>query len=105
MKEANAIRFSTLHLEGDAQEWWYHGLITLGHIDITSYQEFTQRLLDRFERKDLELHFRELAHLRQTGSVEAFVTKFQRIVVMVTNISESRLIMLFVEGLVGPLCG
>ena len=64
MKEADAIRFATLHLEGDAQEWWYHGLITLGHIDITSYQEFTQRLLERFERKDLELHFRELAHLR-----------------------------------------
>lgn len=55
MKEANTIRFCTLHLEGDAQEWCYHGLITLGHIHITSYQEFTRRLLERFEGKDPEL--------------------------------------------------
>lgn len=64
MCETNAIRFSTLHLEGDVQEWWYHGLITLVHIHITSYIEFTKRLIERFDRKDLELHFRELAHLR-----------------------------------------
>ena len=61
MTEAEAINFATLHLEGEAHEWWYHGLVTLGHNRITSYREFTDRLMDRFSKKDLEIHFRDLA--------------------------------------------
>jgi hypothetical protein len=61
MTEAKAIKFSTLHLDGEAHEWWYHGLLTLGHSNITSYENFTQRLMDRFNRKDPKVHFRELA--------------------------------------------
>jgi len=38
--------------------------ITLGHSNITSYDDFTQRLMDMFDRKDLEIHFKELAQLR-----------------------------------------
>jgi len=64
MREVDSIHFSTLHLEGDAQEWWYHGLITLGHLHINTYMEFTRILLERFERKDSKLHFQDLAHLR-----------------------------------------
>jgi hypothetical protein len=36
MIESEAIIFATLHLEGEAHEWWYHGLVTLGHSHITS---------------------------------------------------------------------
>lgn len=67
--------------------------------------EFTRRLLERFERKDTELHFQELAHLRQTGNAEVYIKEFQRLAMMVTDISEARLIMLFVEGLTEPLYG
>jgi hypothetical protein len=49
MTEVEAIKFATLHLDGEAHEWWYHGLVTLGHASITSYVEFTQRLMDRFD--------------------------------------------------------
>jgi hypothetical protein len=105
MIEADAIKLATLHLDGEAHDWWYHGLVTLGHNNITTYVDFTQRLLERFEKKDPELHFRELAQLKQTGSVEAFIAEFQRVVVMVTDVSESRLIMLFVEALAEPLRG
>jgi hypothetical protein len=31
-------------------------LVTLGHSHITSYREFTDRLMDRFDRKDPEIH-------------------------------------------------
>jgi hypothetical protein len=31
MIETEAISFATLHLEGEAHEWWHHGLVTLGH--------------------------------------------------------------------------
>jgi hypothetical protein len=41
MTEAKAIKFSTLHLGGEAHEWWYLELVTLGHASITSYVDFT----------------------------------------------------------------
>ena len=64
MPEEDAIRFATLHLEGAAHEWWYHGLVTLGHNLITTYEEFTNRLIERFDVKDPEVSFRELAQLK-----------------------------------------
>ena len=52
MIETEAISVVTLDLEGEAHEWWYHGLVTLAHSRITSYREFIDRLMDRFDRKD-----------------------------------------------------
>jgi hypothetical protein len=105
MTESEAISFATLHLEGEAHEWWYHGLVTLGHNRITSYLEFTERLMERFDRRDPELHFRDLTQLRQTVSVEAFISKFQWKAVAVSDISEHRLVMFFIEALINPLRG
>jgi hypothetical protein len=68
MREIDAIKFATMYFDGKAHDWWYHGLTTLGHNQITSYTEFTQRLIDRFDQGDLELPFRELTQLRQTGT-------------------------------------
>jgi hypothetical protein len=64
MTEAKVIKFATLHLDGEAHEWWYYGLVTMGHASITSYLDFTHKLMERFEKKDLKLHFRELAQLK-----------------------------------------
>ena len=74
MNDTKAISFVTLHLEGEEHEWWYHELVTLGHSRITFYREFTDRLMDRFDRKDPEIHFRDLSQLRQTGTTKAFIT-------------------------------
>ena len=79
--------------------------MTLGHNTINSYSEFTQKFMERFDSKDPEIHFRELAQLKQTGSAKAFISEFQRVVVMVTNVSESKLTMLFNEALTEPLRG
>jgi hypothetical protein len=105
MTETKAINFATLHLDVEAHEWWYHGLLTLGHNHITSYLEFTEWLMERFDRRDPELHFRDLTQLRQIGLVEAFVTEFQRKAMAVFDISEHRLVMLFIEALTEPLRG
>jgi hypothetical protein len=105
MSEAEVIKFTTFHLDGEAHEWWYHGLVTLGHVNITSYLEFTQKLMERFDRKDPEIHFRELAQLKQVGTPNAYITEFQRLAVTVTDISEQRLVMLFTKGLSEPLRG
>ena len=77
MPEEDAIRFSTLHLEGAAHEWWYHRLFTLGHNLTTTYEEFTNRLIERFDVKDLEVSFGELAQLKQHGPLDAYVNDFQ----------------------------
>jgi hypothetical protein len=41
MNEVEAIKYATLHLEGETHESWYHGPMTLGYTNITSYVEFT----------------------------------------------------------------
>jgi hypothetical protein len=82
-----------------------HGLITLGDNQIMAYTDFTQRLIDRFDQGDLELHFRELTQLRQTGAPEVYIEEFQRLAVMVQDISPTRLMMLFTKGLMEPLRG
>jgi hypothetical protein len=105
MAETDAIKLATLHLEGEAQDWWYHGMTTLGHAHIVTYAEFTGRLVHRFDRRDPEMSFRDLAQLKQTGSADAYISDFQRISVMVTDIFEARLVMLFTEGLTEPLRG
>ena len=105
MMEMDSIKFSTLYLEGKAHERWYHGMTTLGHAHITSYAYFTQRLIDRFDEGDPELHFYELTQLRQTGSAKMFIEYFHKLVVMVPYVLESRLVMLFSEVITNPLRG
>lgn len=80
-------------------------MVTLGHNQITSYEEFTERLIERFDTRDPELHFKELAQLKQSGSVDAYIAKFQRLSVLVTDISPRRLVVLFCDGLADPLRG
>lgn len=36
MIKEESINFTTLHLEGVAHEWWYHGLVTQGHDSIST---------------------------------------------------------------------
>jgi hypothetical protein len=92
-------------LEGEAHEWWHHELVALAHSHITSYREFTERLMDKFDRMDPKIHFKDLTQLRQNGTAEAFITEFQRAAVAVTNISKPKLILLFTDGLTEPLRG
>jgi hypothetical protein len=61
MTETEAINSTTLHLEGEAHEWWYHGMVTLGHSQVTSYREFIDSLMDRFDRKDPQIQFMDLS--------------------------------------------
>jgi hypothetical protein len=64
MEEEKAIKFATLHLNGKAHDWWFHGMTSLGHEHVTSYIDFTQRLIDKFDREDPKLHFKELTQIR-----------------------------------------
>ena len=52
MPKEEAIEYAAIHLDGLAHEWWQHGMVTLGHNQITSY-EFSERLIERFDTKIL----------------------------------------------------
>lgn len=61
MTKEESIKYAAMHLDGVAHEWWHHGMVIMGHNQINSYVEFTERLIERFDRKDPKLHFKELA--------------------------------------------
>jgi len=105
MSKEEAIKFATLHLEGVAHEWWYHGLVTLRHNQVTSYIKFIEKLIDHFDGKDPKLNFKDLAQVKQISIVDNYVTEFQRLSILVTNISERCQIVLFMDGLREPLRG
>ena len=77
----------------------------LGHHQVVTYEEFTRKLTERFDWRDLDISFRDLAHIRQVGTPEAYISRLQKVDVMVTDISKSMLILLFTEGLDEPLKG
>jgi hypothetical protein len=105
MIKFETIKFSTLHLDGEAHEWLYHGLVTLGNSNITSHLDLNQKSIELFDKKDPEFHFRELTQLKQEGSPNNYITKFKKLEVMMSNIYEQRLVMYFIEGLFEPLRG
>ena len=94
-----------MHLDGEAQDWWFHGMVTLGHSMVTTYAEFTRRLMERFDRRDPEQHFVELTRLKQIGSLETYIAGFLRVSVMVPDLSTARRVYMYIEGLAKSLRG
>ena len=41
---------------------------------------FIQRLMERFDKKDPEIHFRDLAQLKQTGNAENFISNAENFI-------------------------
>ena len=103
--EAEAIKIFALHFDGEAHNWWFHGLSTLGHINVSTYAEFTRRLVEIFDRKDPEAPFISLAKLKQIGDAEAYISEFLRLSVMVPDLSVARRVYMFIDGLEEPLHG
>ena len=73
-------------------------MVTQDHGIVHSYADFSEWLIARFER-NVELYYRELALIRQTGHVEAYINEFQRVAVMVPQMPQKCVMMLFIEGL------
>lgn len=74
-----------------AYDWWTHGRISLGHKDVKSSEEFSQKLMNRFDEKDTEWYLQELTHLKQTRTLNEYVKQFQEISFMIPNLSQKRL--------------
>lgn len=78
ISEADAVQIATLHLEGSAYSWWHHGLVTQGHCDIDTSDEFCVRVLNRFERRNVEktkiVHQKEELEVICAGNSEVVLT-------------------------------
>ena len=81
--EEDALKMAILHLEGDANEWWFHGLKNLGHDQVKTYRYFIDRILEIFEKKYPKLSFKELAQLKQVGTLTDYMMEFQKLSVKV----------------------
>ena len=97
MVEEDPLKIAIFHLEGEASDWWFHGLRTLGHDHILSYEGFSNALMEIFERKDPELPFKELAQLKQVGTPEAYMLEFENISFMVSDVSMDRFLLLLID--------
>ena len=71
-----AIKIVALHFEGEAHDWWFHGLSTLGHANVTIYLEFTRRLVEILDRRDPKAPFMSLAKLRKSSNTESYICEF-----------------------------
>jgi len=100
MLKTEAIKVATLHFDGEARDWWFYGMVILKHSIVTTYAEFTRRLIERFDRMDPKQHFIEPTRLKQTGNPETYIADFSRVSVMVPDLSAAQRIYMFVEGLV-----
>ena len=80
---------AALHLEGEAHDWWFHGMAMLGHSGVTTYAEFTRRLVERFDWREPEEHFVELTKLKQTRNPDTYISEFLRLSVMVPTCLQS----------------
>ena len=64
MMERDSNRMATLHLEVDANDWWFHGLRTLGHDTVTTYEYSTRIMVNRFDIRYLDMSFKDYAQLK-----------------------------------------
>ena len=97
------------HLNGYFSSWWWGKWLLVPwhedsrHDQVPTYEDLTRMMVNRFVQKYLEISFRELVHVKKTRTPKAYFSKFQNLVLRVTDIFESRLILLFIEGLTEPL--
>ena len=57
MPERDSIKLEALHIDGEAIKWWFHGMKTLGHDQVVTYEEFTKKVKEIFHRRDPHISF------------------------------------------------
>lgn len=72
---------------------------TQGHGAIRTFDVFSQKMIDRFDRKDEDDYIKDLTTVTQKRSMEDYVVEFQCIAITVTSVSEKRVTFLSVKDL------
>ena len=57
MEKMDAIKLESLHIDGEAIDGWFHGMNTLFHGQVVTYEEFSRKLIERFDQRDPDIYF------------------------------------------------
>ena len=63
MDKEEVIKIASMCLDIIAYEWWHNEITILGHGKVKTFEEFSKRVLYRFEYIHIEEYFKELAML------------------------------------------
>lgn len=95
--DASKIKFAAMYLDGAALEWWDS---IDDQDDITTYEEFVQRLHDRYRPKlAAEVARQHLAQLHQTGGVSQLCSRMLNLLTHVPTMHEDDKIFTFKRAL------
>ncbi|RZR71849.1 hypothetical protein BHM03_00007908 [Ensete ventricosum] len=94
--DATRVEIAAIHLEGDAIQWfnWFKH----NHRGL-SWQQFNERLLDRFGPINFNNVDGQLTKIRQTSTIQEYQTRFEHLSKQMENWSEKQLLGTFIEGL------
>jgi hypothetical protein len=95
--QASKIKFATMFLDGAALEWWDS---LDDQEDITTYEEFVQRMHDRYKpRLAGEVARQNLSQLHQTGNVSQLCSRMLTLLTHVPTMHEDDKIFIFKRAL------
>jgi hypothetical protein len=97
--EASRIKYATMHLDGPATDWW-DTLPAGDKLRIATWQEFVDAMHSRFRPLQASLVARHrLSALKQTHSVAAYATLFQKELTPISDMSDADQVHYFRAGL------
>ena len=94
--EEEKLHLVSLSLEGPVLQWFNGELISDPFV---SWEQFTQRMLDRFGGPIDNDPATRLFRLKQEGEIEDYVNEFEALRNQVTGVDEKNLIKVFFNGL------
>lgn len=98
INDHNRISFASSYLKENAAVWWYH-LVNLQSTP-TTWDSFKEALLAEFIPVDHTRRARDkLRKLKQTSSVERYLSEYRNITLMINDMSEGEKVDRFVDGL------
>ncbi|KAA8538347.1 hypothetical protein F0562_027830 [Nyssa sinensis] len=94
--EADRVSLASFHLEGDAQLWYQ---LQKQENSVLVWSDFKEGLLSRFGPNQFCDFFGELTKLQQSGTVQDYQTRFEKLLAKVGHLPQARQVSCFVSGL------
>jgi len=96
VSDENKVRLTKLSMEGSTIHWFNLWQETEDH---SSWPSLKQALVERYGSRHFVNPFEELSDLRQNGSLEEFISKFEYLSAMVGRLPEAQYLGYFMGGL------
>ena len=61
--------------------------------------------MDIFDPRDLEAHLVGLTKLKQLGYLETYIYEFLKLSIMISDLTMTKIVYMFIDGMVEPLHG